>query len=81
MRNSPQNTAERSEPFRSNEGHDEIGRERKGDGEANEGFEHRRLLEPAERARVERKHDKAAETGGKKKEIGHVHSPELFMAG
>lgn len=54
------------EPFRSNEGHDEVGRKRKGNGKADEGFEHRCLLEPAERARVERKRDKAADAGGKK---------------
>lgn len=56
-----------SEPFRSNESHDEIDRQCGGHSETEQGFEHRCLLEPAERVRIERKHDKAADAGGKKK--------------
>ncbi|AUX78572.1 hypothetical protein NXT3_PA00284 (plasmid) [Sinorhizobium fredii] len=64
-----------SETFGPNERHEQVGRERKGDGEADEGFQHRTLLEPAERARVYRKHDKTADAGDNEKGVGHGHSP------
>jgi hypothetical protein len=68
--------ARASEPFRANEGDDEIGRKGDGDGKTDQGFEHRGLLETAERARIKRKHDKAADAGGKEKNIGHANSPD-----
>lgn len=67
----------KSEPLRPDESHDKVSRKRGGDGQADESFKHRTLLEPAQRARVKRKHDKAADAGGKKKNIGHMHSPDL----
>jgi hypothetical protein len=68
--------ARASEPFRTNEGDDEIGGKCDGDSETDQGFEHRGLLKTAERARVQRKHDKAADAGGKEKNIGHANSPD-----
>ena len=65
-----------SEPFRANEGDDEVGRKRDSDGKTEQGFEHDALLKPAQRARIKREHDKAADAGGKKKNIGHANSPD-----
>ncbi|MBP2238640.1 hypothetical protein J2Z31_005181 [Sinorhizobium kostiense] len=66
-----------SEELGPDQRHDKIGCERDGDGEADESFEHRTLLKPAERTGVERKYGEAAGAGSKKQNVGHVPSPDV----
>nr|WP_234888502.1 hypothetical protein [Sinorhizobium medicae] len=68
-----------SEPFRSDQRHDEVGSERGGDEQADKGIDHRFVLKPAEDARVTRKHHKATDGGSKEKGIGHGHSPDVSV--
>ncbi|WP_245422915.1 hypothetical protein [Neorhizobium huautlense] len=62
----------RSEAFGTQERHDEVDAEGDGDGEAEEGFNHRNPSKPVERAGIKGQHEEGAAAKRDEDEVGHV---------